>query len=282
MIAAVFCFSLMDACLKQLTSSYPTMQVAFFRGAAGLPFILVISAIRGEWSDLVPMRPWLHVIRGVLSVLTLYSFIYSVSLLSLADAYSIFLVAPLIVTALSVPILGEHVGWRRWAAIFVGLVGALIILRPTGAGLITAGGLAALLSAICYAIGVVLIRLASRTDSAWATVFWTLLVLTCVCGVLSIRDWVPLQSQHWQWVVMIGLAGSLGQIALTQAFRICAAGVVAPFEYTALLWGVLLDWFIWQVLPDQQMLIGAAIVVGSGLYVIYRENRDGRVAGSMA
>lgn len=273
MLAAVACFSLMDACFKQLAGSYPTIQVAFFRGAAGLPFVVAITALSHDWRALIPVRLWLHVIRGLLSVLTLYAFIYAIGELSLADAYSIFLVAPLVVTALSVPMLGEHAGWRRWLAIGVGLIGALIILRPTGRGLATVGGLAALISALCYACGIVLIRVASRTDTAPATVFWTLLVLACVAGALSVPGWVAVANEHWRWIVLIGIFGSLGQIALTHAFRLCAAGVIAPFEYTALIWGVVLDWFVWHVLPQERMFIGATIVVGSGLYVIYRENQ---------
>lgn len=271
MLGAVFFFAMMDASLKQLASTYGPMQVTFFRGAAGLPFVLAISVNRSSWGALIPVRWYLHVIRGVLSVLTLYAFVYAVSVLSLGDAYSIFLVAPLIVTALSAPLLGEHVGWRRWAAICVGLAGALIMLRPSSASLVTIGGVAALASAALYALGVILIRIATRTDTAAATVFWTLLVLTIVSGVLAAPGWAPLRPEHWIWVLSIGVTGAFGQWLLTDAFRRCEASVVAPFEYSALLWGVTLDWAIWQVLPNQRMLFGSAIVVGSGLYLIFRE-----------
>jgi drug/metabolite transporter (DMT)-like permease len=211
------------------------------------------------------------VIRGVLSVLTLYAFVYAVSVLSLGDAYSIFLVAPLLVTALSALLLREHVGWRRWVAICVGLAGALVMLRPSGASIVSVGGAAALASAALYALGVILIRIATRTDTAAATVFWTLLVLTIVSGAASISDWTAVRQEHWIWVLLIGVTGAFGQWLLTDAFRRCEAGVVAPFEYSALLWGVTLDWVIWQVLPNQRMLFGSAIVVGSGLYLIFRE-----------
>ena len=280
MLAAVLCFALMDVCLKQLAAVYPTMQVTFLRGAAGLPLLLAITAIRREWSELVPARLELHVMRGLLTVVTLFAFVYAVRVLSLADAYSIFLAAPLIVTALSVPILRERVGWRRWIAIAVGMIGALIMLKPSGAGLITLGGMAALISAFTYALGVILIRVASRTDTAPATVFWTLLVLSVAAGLLAVRDWIDLQPQHWPLIVAMAITGTLGQILLTDAFRRCPAGVVTPFEYTALIWGVALDWLVWHVLPHQRMLTGAIFVVGSGLYVIYREHRRGTNADS--
>jgi drug/metabolite transporter (DMT)-like permease len=264
---------MMDACLKELSSSYGPMQVTFFRGVAGLPFVVGMSLFRSPWRELIPVRWRLHVLRGLLSVLTLYAFVYAVNRLSLADAYSIFLAAPLIVTALSAPMLKEHVGWPRWIAIGIGLTGALIMLRPSGSSLVTVGGIAALASAAMYALGVILIRIASRTDTAAATVFWTLLVVTIVAGLLSIRGWVSVQPQHWMWILLIGITGACGQLLLTDAFRRCEASVVAPFEYSALLWGVTLDWVIWAVLPTQRMLFGSAIVIGSGLYIIWRERR---------
>jgi drug/metabolite transporter (DMT)-like permease len=273
MLGAVFFFAMMDACLKQLSATYSPLQVTYFRGVAGLPFVVAMTLTHSPWRVLIPVRWPLHVMRGFLSVLTLWTFVYAVSQLSLADAYSIFLAAPLIVTALSAPMLGERVGWQRWGAIVVGLTGALVMLRPSGAGLSALGGVAAFASASMYAVGVILIRIASRTDTAPATVFWTLLVLTIVAGALAIPTWTPIQREHWLWIGLIGVTGACGQLLLTDAFRRCEASVVAPFEYSALLWGVTLDWVVWQVLPGARMLVGSSIVIGSGLYLIWRERR---------
>ncbi|HEX2494043.1 MAG TPA: DMT family transporter [Steroidobacter sp.] len=273
MLGAVFFFSMMDASLKELSSTYGPMQVAFFRGVAGLPVVIAMTLLRKHWRELKPVRWRLHLLRGLLSVLTLYTFVFALSELSLADAYSIFLAAPLIVTGLSAPMLKEQVSWNRWAAIAVGLTGAVIMLRPSGAHLAAWGAVAALAAAAMYALSVVLIRIASRTDTAAATVFWTLLVLTIVSGALSVRSWVALQQDDWMWIGLIGVTGACGQLLLTEAFRRCEASVVAPLEYSALLWGVVLDWVIWQALPTQRMLLGSAIVVGSGLYVLWRERR---------
>ncbi len=274
MLGAVFFFSFMDACMKQLAASHSPMQVAFLRGAAGLPFVLAISLLSKPWRALIPNRWVLHVARGALSVFTLTAFVYAVSELSLGDAYSIFLAAPLIVTGLSALMLRERVDKARWLAIGVGLSGALIMLRPSGSGLLTLGGVAALAAAFAYALGVVLIRVASRTDTPQATMFWTMLVLTVISGVLSIDSWTAVHRENWIWVAAIGLTGALGQWLITEAFRRCEASVIAPFEYSALLWGVLLDWFIWQTLPQQRMFLGSAIVVGSGLYLIFHERRS--------
>jgi drug/metabolite transporter (DMT)-like permease len=276
MLAAVFFFSLMDACMKQLAGTYPPMQVTFLRGAAGLPFVLAMSVAGGDWRALIPVRLRLHVLRGVLAVLTLWLFVYAIRVLSLGDAYSIFLTAPLMVTALSALLLHERVGWRRWSAICVGLAGALIVLRPGGAGVFSLGGLAALSAAAMYALGVILIRVAARTDTAAATVFWTLLVLTALSGALSAPQWTPLQQEHAWWVLLVGATGAAGQWLLTAAFRRTQASVLAPLEYSALLWGVTLDWLLWQALPGYRMLLGSAIVVASGLYIIVRERRLAR------
>src|SRR6202007_988402 len=132
---------------------------------ASLPFMALPALIRGRYRDLIPNRFWMHLLRGVLMVIMLGGFIYAVRTLSLANAYSIFLAEPLIVTALSVPLLGDRVGWRNWVAICVGLVGVVIMLRPSASGLGTLGALAALISATAYALSVITLRVITRSDT---------------------------------------------------------------------------------------------------------------------
>ncbi len=271
MTVAVATFAVMDVTLKRLVETYPAMQVTFLRGAASLPFLLLATGLFGRWRSLVPNRISLHLVRGLLGVVTLWFFIYSVSFLSLADAYTIFMSAPLLITALSVPMLGEHVGWRRWVAVVVGLIGVIIVLKPSGVGLITIGGLAALAAAIGYALSAITIRILLRTDTGTATIFWSLLLVTVISGCIAAFQWVPLRWEHWPWIVGVGLSGAIGQHCITYAFRLAAPAVVAPIEYTALLWGMLFDWWLWMTLPGSRMLLGGAIIVASGLYVIYRE-----------
>jgi len=273
MAAAVASFSLMDLAMKQLVAVYPAMQVTFLRAAASLPLLLAATGFFGEWRDLIPKRWGLHILRGVLGVAMLWAFVQSVSILSLADAYSIYMSAPLLITALSMPILGEYVGWRRWIAVVVGLLGVIVILRPTGANVITTGGLLALGSAFIYAVSAVTIRILSRTDSAAATVAWAISTIAIIGGVLAIPTWVPLRGEHWPWIVCLGISGALGQHFITAAFRRAPASVIAPLEYTALLWGMSFDWIFWSTTPSARMLSGAAIIVASGLYVIYREKQ---------
>jgi drug/metabolite transporter (DMT)-like permease len=271
MLAAVATFSVMDVTMKRLVEAYPPMQVTFLRGAASLPFLLAATGLFRQWALLVPRRWELHLLRGVLGVATLWFFVKSVSLLSLADAYAIFMSAPLLITALSVPLLGEHVGWRRWAAILVGLLGVIVVLKPSGAGLVSIGGMAALTAAIGYALSVLLIRVLSRTDTGPATVFWSIALITLMSGVASAMNWVPIRLEHLGWIVALGVTGASGQYFITEAFRRAPPPVIAPLEYTALAWGMLFDLVLWSTAPGARMLCGAAIIVASGLYVIHRE-----------
>src|SRR5689334_6068820 len=141
MLVAVAAFSGMDSMLKLFSAHYPPMQVAFLRGLASLPFTVLPSLLRGRYRDLKPTRLGMHLLRGSLMVVMLGGFVYAVRTLSLANVYSILLAEPLLVTALAVPLLGDRVGWRNWAAICAGLVGVLVILRPTTSGFVTLGAL---------------------------------------------------------------------------------------------------------------------------------------------
>ena len=248
MLVSVALFALMDAGLKTLSAHYPPFQVAAMRGLSSL-----------------------HLVRGVLGILMMASFVYALKRLPLSTAYSIFFVAPLLITALSVPILGEHVGPRRWTAIAVGLLGVLVVLRPTGEGVLTLAGLAVLVAAFGYAVSAILVRVLARTDSTQATTFWLLALMALGAGLLAWPGWVPLRGEHAAIIAGIGIAGALGQYTITEAFRSGEASLVAPLEYSALVWGVLLDLSLWGVLPDGLTWLGAAIIVGSGLYLIRRE-----------
>ena len=271
MLAAVALFSLMDAGLKQLTAHYRPFQVAAIRGAASLPFVLVWALATVGLRPLFHVRWSLHLLRGGLGVAMMASFVYALGTLPLSTAYSIFFVAPLLITALSVPFLGEKVGPRRWTAIAVGLIGVLILLRPTGEGMMSLAALAVLVAALMYAVSAISVRLLARTDSTQAMMVWLMTMIAVGAGVLAIPDWVPLRADDGWLILGVGVAGALGQYAITEAFRRGEASLIAPLEYTALVWGVLLDATLWGVLPDAVTWVGAGIIVASGLYLMRRE-----------
>jgi drug/metabolite transporter (DMT)-like permease len=271
MLAAVAFFSLMDAQLKLLAAHYPPLQVSFLRGATSLPFVLLPILLRGRLARLRPVNVRLHLLRGALSVLMLGSFVYAVRESSLATTYSIFMCAPLVVAALSARMLGERVTQSQWVAIAAGLAGVLLMLRPEGAQWISAGSVAAVVAALCYSLAVITLRALGRTDTTESMVFSFTFLLAIGAGLLSIPAWKPVLWAHWPLLVGVGLLGSLGQHFITEAFRSAPASVVTPFEYTALLWGVLLDLVVWGVLPGAVTLVGGAIVIGAGLFLVRRE-----------
>lgn len=272
MLLAGLMFALMDAGLKWIAGSYSPFQVSALRSIAALPPVLLWILWRGRLGTLLHVHWPLHLLRGVLGVGVMAGFVYGVARMPLSTAYSIVFVAPLMVTALAVPLLGEKVGPRRWSAIIAGLLGVLVVLRPGMAGVATLPGLVLVAAALCYAMAAITVRKLALRDSPEAMVFWFLALLAMFAGAIGAADWQPLQHEHLWVLVAIGLTGAVGQIALTHAFRLGEASQIAPLEYAALLWVVLLDLAIWQVLPDRVTWLGAAIIVGSGLYLIRRES----------
>jgi drug/metabolite transporter (DMT)-like permease len=271
MLAAVALFALMDAGLKTLSAHYPPFQVAALRGLSSLPLVLAWALWTAGPRALLRVRWPLHLLRGALGIAMMASFVYALKWLPLSTAYSIFFVAPLLITALSVPFLGERVGPRRWTAIAIGLLGVLVVLRPSGQGMFTLAGLAVLVAATGYAISAITVRVLARTDSTQAITFWLLGLMALGAGALALPDWVPLRGEHLWIVAAIGVAGALGQYTITEAFRLGEASLIAPLEYTALVWGLALDLALWGVLPDAATWAGAAIIIASGLYLLRRE-----------
>jgi drug/metabolite transporter (DMT)-like permease len=271
MLLAMAALSLMDATMKQLVGHYSPIQVAALRGLVSLPFVVgwvywrertFVTLFRVRWR-------W-HLARGVLAVLMLTSFIYAISGMPLSEAYTLFFVAPLMITAMSVPLLKETVDRRRWIAILVGFGGVLIVLRPGFVGL-DLMAVAVLIGAACYALNAISVRILGRTDSTGAMSFWFMAMLAIGAGLLALPDWQPLRATDAAWLVGMGVTGALGQLLITEAFKCAPVSIVAPFEYSTLFWGVLLDLVLWGDLPGPIVFVGAAVIVASGLYLIHRE-----------
>lgn len=271
MFIAVAAFSFMDALLKLLAANYPPLQVTALRGAASLPFVILPLWYAGRLKELRPQRPGLHLLRGLLGVLMLVTFILALRDASLASVYSIYMAAPLLIAAMAAIWLGEKVDVGRWLAIVVGLVGVLIILQPRADGLPLLAGLTAIASALCYALAAITARVLTRTDRSSTIVFSFLLIITLIAGILCLPSWVPIRATDWWVIAAAGALGAAGQHYITEAFRHAPAAVVAPVEYTALLWGLGIDWVFWAALPKPNMLGGASLVIAAGIYVAWRE-----------
>ena len=278
MVLAIALFSLMDATIKHLRGDLPAMEILFFRLLfGGLPAIWLIRR-EGGWRALRTERPLWHIGRTVLTLGALFCFFHAYRTMPLADAYAVMYAAPLLVTALGVPILGERVGPRRWAAVAIGFLGVMVVLRPGGAVLGT-GGLVALLGTVLIAVNLVWLRLLSRTDSNATIVAWFTVVGTALSGALAAVDWHWPIGDQWLWLVAVGLLGGIGQIVITEALRCAPVAVVSPFHYTSLLWGVALGLALFGDVPDATVLLGAAIVAACGVYVVHREARAKPLSG---
>jgi drug/metabolite transporter (DMT)-like permease len=276
MLLAVVAFAIMDTMMKLLAAEFPPMQVAALRALASLPLVCAYVGWRGAFRSILRIRWPLHILRGVIGIAMLALFAYGVNTLSLAEVYTIYFVGPLLITALSAPVLGERVSGARWLAIAIGMAGVLVVLRPSGAGFLSVGGLAVLASAIGYAVSTVAGRILARSDRPEHMVFWVMLMMAAGASALAAPHWVALQARHAPLLGALAVSGFIAQLALTEAFSHGEASVVAPFEYTALAWGVAIDWLMWKTLPDGFTLLGAAIIIGSGLYLIRHETVQAR------
>lgn len=273
MLAAVGFLSLMDAGLKLLAPHYPPLQVATLRAASSLPLIVAWIGATVGFRSLLRVRWPLHLLRGVIGIAMMSAFVYALRSLPLTTAYILFFVAPLMIVALSVPILGEHVARGRWIAIAVGFSGTWIVLRPTGEGVLSPAGLMVLAAAAGYAVSAITVRVLSRTDSTQSMVFWMLTSMAAGAGALAAPGWVPIQSAHVSLIVGVGVMGALGQWAITEAFSTGEASVIAPIEYTSLAWAMAFDVVLWGVIPDAGTFAGAAVIVAAGLYLMRKERR---------
>ena len=275
MAAAVFTFSIMDATLKRLSSHYGPLQVSCMRCLSSVVWLVLVIGYRRSWSMLRAAQPLLHLGRSALGICMLASFVYAVNQMTLAQTYSLFLAAPLLMTALSVPLHGEHVTARRWAAILIGLSGVLVILHPWSKGPVPLmPALAAAGAAICYSLSALTVRSMGRGNSIMSTVFWNLVAVGGGAGLLSIGNWRAIPGADWPWLAGTGLAGALGQFWITDAFRRAPPAVVAPFEYTSILWAFAIDWIFWSATPSSSLMLGAGIVIATGIYVIWDERRS--------
>ena len=280
MLLAVAFLSVLDVMLKLLTPHYSALQVSTLRGVASLPFILAPLIVRHRLGALKIRRWRLHLIRGGLAILMMIGFTYAVRGTSLSNVYTLYMVAPLLVTALSVLALKERVNTGGWIAVLVGLMGAVCVLRPSAHGLPLLAALAALGSAACYAVNYVLARFMAATETPESMVFWFLALLAVGCGLLAAPGWQPIARADWAVILALGLSGAIGQSLIIKAFVLAPASVVAPFDYTALLWGAMFDWLVWSTHAPVATFIGAALIVASGLYIMLRAHRDGRAAAA--
>ena len=263
-------FSLMDALVKWLSASYPVPQILVCNALFALIPVGAMVIRRGGLPQLRTRRLGLHLLRGVLGTTGGLLGFYAFSQLPLADAYAIIFATPLLITALSMPILGEAVGWRRWSAVLVGFVGILVMLRP-GLAPIGLGSLAALGAACASACAILLVRKLSATETTTSIAFYSNLVAVVLAGALFSPTFLVPSLLDLSLMAASGLIGGSALLVLIAGYRRSPAALVAPFQYTQMLWAILLGALLWGDLPAPAMLLGASIVAASGLFILYRE-----------
>jgi len=195
----------------------------------------------------------------------------------LADVFGIAFSAPIFVTAFSVPLLGERVGIRRWSAVVVGFLGVLVMVRPDS-GLFASASWIALFATVLYALGQIFVRDLTRTETTICIVFYVTLTTTVVSATAMPFVWVTPSPGDAALLAAVGILGGLAQLAFTRAFRLAPAAVVSPFDYTGLLYAGVIGYAVWGDVPTLTFLVGAAIVMASGLYILHRETRLARRA----
>ncbi|MFL7903485.1 DMT family transporter [Azospirillum argentinense] len=269
-VLAIFLFAGMDTLIKYLSSGYPVAQLMFARSVVAVVLVGGISVARSGWGGMRTRRPVAHVFRSLAGLLSMGCFFYAFKHLPLAEVYVLSFAGPLFITALSMPLLGEPVGWRRWAAVLVGFGGVVVMARPEAdAPLLPI--LVGVAAAFFYALAMIAVRGLSRTESNTAIVVYLLLTTTVVSGVAAIPDWVQPGGFDLGLMLLVGTLGGAAQVLMTQAFRLGRAAVVAPFEYTGMIWATLLGFLVFGDVPTPTVLAGAGIIIASGLYILYRE-----------
>jgi drug/metabolite transporter (DMT)-like permease len=276
-LGASVAFSLMYAAIK-LAGAVPVGEVIFFRAFFALVPLFVLSLYtvgpRAVWRT---ARPGWHILRSITGVTGMFMNFAALMLLPLADVTAFSFVAPIFAVVLAAVMLKEHVGPFRWAAVLAGFAGVLVMLEPHGgplhllrSGFSTGAGLA-ILGAFLSAFVVVFIRQMSTTEKSETIVFYFMSVCT-LAGLVSMIWWhVALSWEQVALLVLCGVLGGIGQIGMTFSYRYAEPSLLAPFDYVAMVWAVLLGWFLFAEVPETMVLIGAAIVIAAGLFIAWRE-----------
>jgi drug/metabolite transporter (DMT)-like permease len=277
MLVATLLFTTMDSIAKSLTATYPVQQVIWARYFFQFALMLLLIPRLGVAGLLWTRRPGVHIARGLLLTISTGCMIVAISIVPLADAYTITFTAPFLVTILSIPLLKERVGWRRWTAVLVGFAGVLIVFRPFAAPVHWAM-LLPLITAGCFALYQILTRKVSydSRETAFMMLFYLAWVGTAVMSAIVPAYWQAVVLGDWALMVGMGALGAAGHLILIRALTIAPASLLSPFIYAQIVWALGIGYVWFGDVPNAWMLIGCTVIVASGLYVFYREGVLGK------
>lgn len=271
LVVSTLFFASQDALTKHLMQTLPASEIVAVRFFFFALFALVYAGRSvGLKAALRSRRPGMQVFRGLLIAGEIIVFAYAIQFLGLAEIHTLFACFPLLVTALSVPLLGESVGWRRWLAIFFGFIGTLIILRP-GSGIFQPAAAIALLAAFMFALYNLLTRRVARHDSVETSLVYMGLVGFAGTMLIAPFYWQPVTAAEAMWLLLISTTSIIGHLALIKALMLAPAVILQPFNYFILVWATLIGFLLYGEVLSASTLLGAAIVVASGVFIARRE-----------
>jgi drug/metabolite transporter (DMT)-like permease len=275
MIATTIVFSMQDGISRHLAVEYNAMMVVMIRYWFFAAFVIVIAGRRagGLRAAARTRQPLLQSLRGLILALEICVAVFGFSLLGLVESHAVFACYPLIIAALSGPILGERVGWRRWTAIAVGFLGVLIILQPSG-GVFDPLAVIPLVSAIMFAVYGLLTRFVARDDTAATSFFWTGTVGAVVMTLIGVWFWEPMTSGDWVWMAALCMTGAFGHFMLIKCYEAAEASAVQPFAYFQLPFASALGIIVFGETLRLNVAVGAAIIVMAGLFTLWRERQQ--------
>ena len=283
-VASTLFFTMMLVCVKLVAGRVPPGEIVFFRSFfALLPIVAMLGWQREIVVALRTGRPWLHVSRGAVGVSSMALGFIAVGMIPLPEAMTISYAAPLIIVVLAALVLGETVRLFRWSAVAVGFVGILVIFWPnltllrTGAltHVALVGSIVALAAAFLSAFASVFVRRMTQSETVGSIVFYFAVTATLLSLATVPFGWVVPDAPTAALLVLTGLLGGVGQILMTNAYRYAGAATIAPFEYVSMLWGLAFGWLIFSEVPGTSVIAGGAIVIGAGIFIIFREHRLG-------
>lgn len=272
MLTAMFTFAAMDAVSKMLAQQLPIPQILWVRYVFYTCFVAIMLYRPGLRVTLRSGQPWLQLGRALLIVVENGVFVLAFTLMPLADMHAIAAASPLIVVALSVPMLGEKVGRRRWIAVLTGFAGVLVIVRP-GLEALDWRIAIAIAGTLLWAIYQILVRLCARTDSSETTWGWTAIVGLLATSTVGPLSWEWPDGRGWALLLAIAVLGTFAHFALIKALGYAEAGGLQPYSYTMLVWAAAIGYLVFGDIPDGWTIAGAMIVIASGLYAWHREHR---------
>lgn len=260
----------LDLCAKEILQTYSLNQFVLLRSAIAVALLLAVAPRFGGYDALRTQRAWWHVLRSFLAVGAMFGFFYGVANMPLVNALTLGYTAPLMVTALAAVLLGEPVGWRRWTSVIIGFVGVLIMLRP-GSGELSFAAIAVLIAAFCYACQAITARKLGDTESTLSLSFYVVVAPMIVAVLFADRgDWLTPDLTGWILIVGAAVCSIGAWVGLVNGYRSVSPAAVAPLEYAALVAGAIAGYLIWDEVPGGRVVLGAIIIVASGLFVMYR------------